>query len=140
MYIKTIVVVLVVALVVIQFIPVSKTNPPVTGEINAPENVMKVFKTSCYDCHSNEVVWPWYSRVAPVSWLVAYDVNEARDHYNFSEWSSYNAKDRQDNREEIWEEVEERHMPLWYYLIMHPEAKLSAEDKEMIKKWSEGSE
>lgn len=140
MYIKTIVIILIVALVVIQFIPVSKTNPPVTGEINAPENVMKVFKTSCYDCHSNEVVWPWYSRVAPVSWLVAYDVNEARDHVNFSEWNSYNAEDRQDNREEIWEEVEEGHMPLWYYVIMHPEAKLSAEDKTVIKNWSEGSQ
>ncbi len=137
---KTIIIILIVALVVIQFIPVSKTNPPVTGEINAPESVMKVFKTSCYDCHSNEVVWPWYSRVAPVSWLVAYDVNEARDHFNFSEWSSDSAEDRQDNREEIWEEVEEGHMPLWYYVIMHPEAKLSAEDKEIIKKWSQGSE
>ena len=140
MYIKAIVIIIIAALVVIQFIPVSKTNPPVTGEINAPENVMKVFKTSCYDCHSNEVVWPWYSRVAPVSWLVAYDVNEARDHVNFSEWNSYNAEDRQDNREEIWEEVEEGHMPLWYYVIMHPEAKLSAEDKTVIKNWSEGSE
>lgn len=137
---KTIIIILIVALVVIQFIPVSKTNPPVTGEINAPESVMKVFKTSCYDCHSNEVVWPWYSRVAPVSWLVAYDVNEARDHFNFSEWSSDSAEDRQDNREEIWEEVEEGHMPLWYYVIMHPEAKLSAEDKEIIKKWSQGSD
>lgn len=140
MYIKTIAIVLIVALVVIQFIPVSKTNPPVTGEIGAPENVMQVFRTSCYDCHSNEVVWPWYSRVAPVSWLVAYDVNEARDHFNFSEWSGYNAEDRQDNREEIWEEVEEGHMPLWYYVIMHPEAKLSAEDKEIVRNWSEGSE
>jgi hypothetical protein len=138
MYVKIILIVLVVALVVIQFIPVQKTNPPVTGEIDAPESVMKVFKTSCYDCHSNEVVWPWYSRVAPASWLVAYDVNEAREEYNFSEWSSYNAEERMDNREEIWEEVEEGHMPLWYYVLLHPEAKLSVEDKEIIKKWSEG--
>jgi Haem-binding domain len=138
MYVKIILIVLVVALVVIQFIPVQKTNPPVTGEIVAPENVTKVFKTSCYDCHSNEVVWPWYSRVAPASWLVAYDVNEAREEYNFSEWSSYNAEERMDNREEIWEEVEEGHMPLWYYVLLHPEAKLSVEDKEIIKKWSEG--
>jgi heme-binding protein len=138
MYVKIILIVLVGALVVIQFIPVQKTNPPVTGEIDAPESVMKVFKTSCYDCHSNEVVWPWYSRVAPASWLVAYDVNEAREEYNFSEWSSYNAEERMDNREEIWEEVEEGHMPLWYYVLLHPEAKLSVEDKEIIKKWSEG--
>ena len=140
MYVKFIVIVLVVLLVVIQFIPVSKTNPPVTGEIIAPEPVMKVFKTSCYDCHSNEVVWPWYSNVAPVSWLVAYDVNEARDHFNFSQWQSYDSDDKQDNIEEIWEEVEEDHMPLWYYLILHPEAKLSEQDKEIIRNWSEGSQ
>jgi len=140
MYTRIIVIVLIIAVVVIQFVPVSKTNPPVTGEIEAPESVMKVFKTSCYDCHSNEVVWPWYSNVAPVSWLVAYDVDEAREEFNFSEWSSYNAEDRLDNREEIWEEVEEGHMPLWYYLLLHPEAKLSAEDKETIKNWSAGGE
>ena len=138
MYIKIIIAILVIAAIAIQFVPVSRTNPPVTGEISAPENVMKIFKTSCYDCHSNESVWPWYSYVAPVSWLVAHDVEDGREEMNFSEWASYNAEDKKDLREEIWEEVEEDHMPLWFYLILHPGAKLSAGDKEILKGWSEG--
>ena len=140
MYIKIILAVLVVAFIAIQFVPVNRTNPPVTGKIEAPEEVMDIFKTSCYDCHSNETFWPWYSYVAPVSWLVAHDVNDGRDDLNFSEWNSYSDKDKKDAREEIWEEVEEDHMPLWFYLILHPEAKLSDGDKEIIRNWSQGNE
>ncbi len=96
---------------------------------------MQVLRTSCYDCHSNEVEWPWYSNVAPASWLVVYDVNEAREHMNFSEWQSYSAEDQAEDIEEIWEEIEEGEMPLWYYLIAHSEAELSENDKETIKNW-----
>ena len=131
------VIVIIVILIGIQFVPVSKTNPPVTGEIKAPADVMEILRTSCYDCHSNEVKWPWYSNIAPGSWLVVYDVNEAREHINFSEWDSYSAEDRADDIEEIWEEVEEGEMPLWYYLPLHPEAKLSDSQKEIIRKWVE---
>lgn len=134
---RIILILIILVLIGIQFVPVSKTNPPVTGEIRAPENVMQILKTSCYDCHSNEVKWPWYSNIAPASWLVAYDVNEARDHLNFSKWQSYSAEDKSEDIEEIWEEVEEDHMPLWYYLILHSEAKLSDQDKEVIKSWVE---
>jgi cytochrome c551/c552 len=132
---RIIVIVVIVVLIGIQFIPVSKTNPPVTGEIKAPRNVMQILRNSCYDCHSNEVKWPWYSNVAPMSWLVVYDVKEAREHINFSEWQSYSGEDKDENIEEIWEEVEEGNMPLWYYLPLHPEAKLSDKDKETIKNW-----
>jgi len=137
---RIIVIVVIIVLIGIQFVPVDKTNPPVTGEIKAPENVMQILRNSCYDCHSNEVKWPWYSNVAPMSWLVAYDVDEAREHMNFSEWASYSTEDKAEDIEEIWEEVEEGNMPLWYYLPLHPEAKLSDNDKEIIKNWvqSEG--
>jgi len=133
--IRIIVIVVIVVLIGIQFIPVSRINPPVTGEIKAPESVMKVLRNSCYDCHSNESIWPWYSKVAPVSWLIADDVNEAREHMNFSEWQSYSAEDRAEDIEEIWEEVDEGEMPLWFYLPLHPEARLSDKDKETIKNW-----
>jgi hypothetical protein len=133
--IRIIFIVIVVLFVGIQFVPVSKTNPPVTGEIKAPEDVMQILRTSCYDCHSNEVKWPWYSNIAPASWLVVYDVNEAREHMNFSEWQSYSAEDQAEDIEEIWEEIEEGEMPLWYYLIAHSEAELSENDKETIKNW-----
>jgi hypothetical protein len=133
--VRILILILVIIFIGIQFVPVDKTNPPVTGEINAPENVMQILRTSCYDCHSNEVKWPWYSNIAPASWLVAYDVHEAREHMNFSEWQSYSAEDKAEDIEEIWEEVEEGEMPLWYYLILHSEAELSESDKAVLKDW-----
>jgi hypothetical protein len=125
-----------VAFVAIQLVPVDRTNPPVTGEIQAPTAVQEVLERSCYDCHSNQTSWPWYSRVAPASWLVAWDVAEAREHLNFSEWSSLAPKKKADAIHEIWEEVEEGEMPLWYYLPAHPEARLSDADREALRAWS----
>jgi hypothetical protein len=116
--------------------PVDRTNPPVTGEIKAPEKVMAILRRSCYDCHSNETVWPWYSYVAPMSWLVSDDVKVGRTHMNFSEWSSYNDKQKKHKRKECGELVEEGEMPLWFYLPLHQEADLSSEDIELILKWS----
>jgi cytochrome c551/c552 len=133
--IRIIVIVVIAVLIGIQFIPVSGTNPPVTGEIKAPENVMQVLRNSCYDCHSNESLWPWYSKIAPVSWLVVSDVNEGREYLNFSEWESYSIQEKAEDLEEIWEDVEEGEMPLWYYLPLHPEARLSDKDMETIKNW-----
>jgi len=68
--------------VLIQFIPVARTNPPVEGEISASPEVMSILRRACYDCHSNETRWPWYSKIAPVSWLSVKDVNEGREHLN----------------------------------------------------------
>ncbi len=131
------IIIIVLVLIGIQFVPVSKTNPLVTGEIKAPAEVMEILRTSCYDCHSNESEWPWYSNIAPVSWLVVDDVNEGREHLNFSEWQSYTAEDKAEDIEEIWEEIEEEEMPLWFYLPLHPEARLSDAQKETIRKWVE---
>ena len=74
--------------------PVDRENPPVTGDIGAPSEVDAILRTSCYDCHSNETVWPWYSYLAPASWLVAEDVEHGREHLNFSEWTSYESGKR----------------------------------------------
>ena len=131
------IIVIIVILIGIQFVPVSKTNPPVTGEIKAPAEVMEILRTSCYDCHSNESEWPWYSNIAPVSWLVVNDVNEGREHMNFSGWQSYSEEDKAEDIEEVWEEIEEGEMPLWFYLPLHPEARLSDDQKETIRKWVE---
>lgn len=136
MYLKIILAVLIVAFVGAQFYPVERTNPPVTGEIEAPPEVMNILRRSCYDCHSNEVVWPWYSRVAPASWLVIHDVDEAREEMNFSEWSTHSQEKRREKTEDIWDEVSEGEMPLWYYLTMHPEAKLSSADKQVLREWT----
>jgi hypothetical protein len=125
-----------VVLVGIQFIPMDQTNPPVLAEVEASANVKRVIERSCYDCHSNETRWPWYSQVAPLSWLITSDVNEGREHLNFSTWGRLSTEDRVEKMEEIGEEVEEWEMPLWFYLPLHPEARLSAKDRDLLLEWS----
>jgi hypothetical protein len=125
-----------VVLVAIQFVPVDRENPSVTGEIPAEQSVRAIFERACYDCHSNETNWPWYSRMAPVSWLVAHDVEEGREHLNFSQWNNYSAQDRVELREEIWEEVEKGEMPLWIYRPLHPETSLDQKDLDLLKAWA----
>ena len=101
--------------------------------------MLSVLRRACYDCHSNETVWPWYSRVAPASWLVARDVNEGREALNYSTWTSYPAEERDEERAETWEEVEEGEMPLGVYLLMHREAKLSDADRTILRSWAAGA-
>ncbi len=127
---------LVVAIVAIQLVPVDRASPPVETEFPAPENVRAVLRRACYDCHSNESVWPWYSRVAPVSWLVARDVREGRKELNFSTWNLYAEKRRARKAKEIQEQVAKGEMPPWFYVAMHREAALSAEDAALLKEWA----
>ena len=126
--------------IVIQFVPVDRTNPPVAGEITAHDEVMLVLRTSCYDCHSNETRWPWYSRVAPVSWWMAQHVRMGRERLNFSEWQPLSPEEMEEARKEAWEEVERGSMPLPVYLRMHPEALLTEPQREALERWSQGRE
>ena len=123
-------------ILLIQFVPVDRGNPPVTSPIPLPDEVRAVVQQSCFDCHSNETRWPWYAYVAPVSWLVAHDVEEARGHVNFSEDGAMSAEDLAGLSKEIWEEVEEGEMPLPKYLLMHPDARLTDEDKATLEGWA----
>jgi len=125
-----------IVLVSIQYIPMDQPNPPVLAEVDAPANVKRVLERSCYDCHSNQTRWPWYSRIAPLSWLITRDVHEGREHLNFSMWDRLSAKDQAEKLDELGEEVEEGEMPLWFYLPLRPEARLSAEDRELLLSWS----
>ena len=129
---------LVAFLVLAQFVPVDRSNPAVGQQIEAPVEVAAVLERACYDCHSNETVWPAYSRVAPVSWLVARDVHEGREHLNYSTWDRYSAEERAELMEETLEEVAEGEMPMKPYLLLHPEAKLSAEDLAILRAWTRG--
>lgn len=137
--IRRLAVLVVVALVLIQFKTITKTNPPISQDIPTPENVKVILRKACYDCHSNETIWPWYSNLAPISWLVAKDVREGRKELNFSEWSKYSDKKKSHKIEEIWEEVEDGEMPPWFYVIAHPEASLSVSDKETLRAWVKAS-
>jgi hypothetical protein len=123
--------------VLIQLVPVARDNPPVEEEVPASAEVRAVLRRACYDCHSNETRWPWYARIAPASWLLAHDVAEARDHMNFSTWNVYDDDERRDHLDETWEEVEAGEMPLWFYLPMHPDARLSEADLTLLREWTE---
>ena len=125
-----------VVLVLVQLVPVQRSNPPAAGELVAPDEVMQVLRRSCYDCHSSETRWPWYARVAPVSWLVARDVKLGRENINFSDWQSYSAYDQGWTAREALEEVHEGKMPLRPYLWMHPEARLSEVDISALERWA----
>jgi len=121
--------------VLIQLVPVNRDNPPVTEEIQLPQHIKTTFERSCYDCHSNKTKWPWYSYVAPVSWLLSKHVQDGRKHLNFTEWDKYDAKKRANKLEEILDEIEDGTMPLPGYLRLHPEAVLSGADIDAIADW-----
>lgn len=115
--------------IAIQFVPVQRDNPPVTGEPewDSPQT-RELTRRACFDCHSNETVWPWYSYVAPVSWLVTRDVQEARAEFNSSEWRGRG----KDIVSEAAELIREGEMPLPNYLSMHPQARLTAAEKQQL--------
>jgi len=125
-----------VAFIAIQLVPVSRTNPPVEGDFRGSTEVVSVLRRACYDCHSNQTVWPWYSRVAPVSWVIAHDVNEGRAELNFSTWDQLSTEKQAKAMKESWKEVAEGEMPTWYYVVLHPEARLSANDQSVLQAWS----
>ncbi len=129
MKLKTKVVLTIVCLaVLIQFLPYGRdhTNPKVVSEPRWDSSRTKeLFMRACADCHSNETKWPWYSSIAPISWLITYDVKEGREHFNVSMWGIQEKNDG----EEAAKSVKEGEMPPFAYLLTHPEARLSESEK-----------
>lgn len=118
--------------VAIQFVPYGKnhTNPPIISEPqwDSPRT-KELFNNACANCHSHQTVYPWYSNVAPISWLLQRDVNEGREHFNVSAWGAQKKNEGKDAAKE----VREGEMPPWFYLPTHPEAKLTdAQKQELI--------
>ena len=126
-----------------QVVPVNRRNPPVdsSGTIYAnqsvPANVKAVFERSCKNCHSDETAWPWYSYIAPMSWVIARDVHHARSAMNFSEWGSYSAKGKEDKLEEICEQVTNGDMPDRKYLFFHRQASITEQERSAVCQWTE---
>lgn len=120
---KLITLIIISALVLMQFYPVYRNNPPVTKKITFDAKTEQLLRKSCYDCHSNETEWPWYSNIAPMSWFVAYDVNKGRTKLNFS---TGNIKEL----DEVIEEIRKDKMPLIQYTFLHPSAKLTQKEKQ----------
>jgi hypothetical protein len=129
------------ALVIMQFFQIEKTNPDfdVNQDIfaihKAPFEVTSLFKKACYDCHSYETTYPWYTSIAPVSFWIKGHINGGRKHLNFSEWGMYTEKRQAKKLEESIEYVTEKWMPLTSYTWGHREAKLNDEDRALMTSW-----
>ncbi len=114
---------------------VRHTNPPAKGDFAASPEINSLLRRACYDCHSNETRWPWYSYVAPVSWLIARDVESGRRGLNFSEWGSYYPSTRRRKLQWIDRVLRERTMPPWSYVMLHRGAGLTEEDLVALEHW-----
>lgn len=121
-----------------QFVPVERSNPLGVGDLEAPREIERILRRSCYDCHSGETRWPIWAYVAPMSWQVVADVEKARRAINFSEWSGYSEGQQLGYRMMVGPVTATHRMPVWYYLALHPDAKLSPDDVELLQSWSQG--
>ena len=105
-----------------------------SAQIGTP--VLDVLQRSCQNCHSEKTTWPAYSHMAPISWLIEKDVQDGRSHWNMSKWDQYSFEDREHILSQIGPMVRNKKMPLPQYLLLHPEAKLSDADAELLYQWS----
>lgn len=134
---KLIILILIGIFVVMQLIPLNQENPPVVQAATLPSEVKDILTESCFDCHSNTTKWPWYSRIAPGSFLITRDVIVGREHLNFSDFSSFDAFDSSDIADEIIEVLEDGKMPILPYLLLHPDASLTDSETGVLIKWAE---
>jgi hypothetical protein len=132
---RWIILVILVIAAAIQFIPVNRTSLPVTGDITAPPEIKAMLKNACYDCHSHETIWPAYSHIAPVSWLVASDVQEGREKMNFSIWAAYKPIKQKVLLDDAVDQITEGEMPPFPYRLLHPSARLTDEQIRTLTAW-----
>jgi hypothetical protein len=126
-----------IGLLLIQFIPFghNHTNPPVLSEPSWPNpQARAVVKEHCFQCHSNETHWTWYSNIAPASWLISFDVVEGRQRFNFSDW-----KDKPGELDEMIAAVQDGEMPPVQYWVFHPSARMNTEQKKELINVLQGS-
>ena len=141
-WLKLSLITLVALVVAAQVVRPARTNPPVdpqkeiTAHMQVDPAVMATLSRACNDCHSNRTEWPWYSNVAPVSWLVAHDVNDGREELNFSEWGASKEKEPGKLLGKICSEMTEGKMPMTTYTLIHPQAKLTREEVQNVCRWT----
>lgn len=121
----------------------NRTNPPVSpgrdllASNTPPAEVMGLLRAACYDCHSHETRWPWYTRIAPVSWWTVDHVQEGREHLNFSDWPYDRPRRMRSNFRNIATEVENKAMPLPSYTWGHADSRLNEQQRQLLIDWAE---
>ncbi|MFA9392534.1 MAG: heme-binding domain-containing protein [Prolixibacteraceae bacterium] len=141
--IKIIGIVIVALAVIIQFIPAqlpeTSTNNPndLLANNEIPDSIASLFINGCYDCHSNQTVYPWYSNIQPTAWLVVRDTKLGREQLNFSDWESFPIKKKLKILNETAAVIEEKEMPFPPYMLIHKKARFSAEERKRMIKWTE---
>jgi uncharacterized membrane protein len=136
---------IVVALVVSQLVPVDRGNASedrsetIYATEKLPPPVKAVLERSCQNCHSDQTAWPWYSYVAPASWVIAHDVHQARKEMNLSRWGTYSPQKREEKLESICEQVTNGDMPDAKYALFHRNARITPEERTAICQWTEDS-
>lgn len=135
---KTIIFWFLIVISVIQFIPVDRENKPVKKSenfvdvLNSPPKVQLLLKNACYDCHSNETVYPYYAFIAPFSWSIKHHINEGREHLNFSEWTTFNADLKKNMLVNSIGEIQQKTMPMTAYIPYHPKANLTDAQRTVL--------
>jgi len=129
-----------IAFIVAQFVRPDRSNPAVSGDLSAPPAVKDALDRACYDCHSNQTRWPWYSAVAPFSWWIHHEVEEGRRRMNFSSWADYTSDPGTEDQklDEAARLIASNAMPPWYYRAMHPGARLTSAERDAITRWIAG--
>lgn len=139
--VKKVLIVLLAVFVIMQFFGIDKTNPKIEkakdliAMTNPPAEIETMLRTACYDCHSHESTYPWYSNIAPVSWFLEDHIEEGREHLNFSKWGDYSEDKANHKLHECEEEVEEGEMPLDSYTWIHGDADLSDAQRKKLATW-----
>ena len=139
--VKSILIGVLVVFAIMQLFQIDKTNPPARQDedfitiTQPPQKIETILRTACYDCHSHETAYPWYTSVAPISWWIRRHINEGREHLDFSIWAQYDADKKDHKLEECVEEVKEGEMPFNSYTWIHSEAKLSADQRRELADW-----
>ena len=132
-----------VVLIVIQFIrpvPIKSGQAlptDISNTYNIPENVNALLKNACYDCHSNNSAYPWYANIQPIAWLIAHDIKEAKEKYNFSEFGLLSRRKQISRLQEMENSIKDETMPLLLFKWMHKSARLTNEDKKLLIEWVE---
>ncbi|MGN6539361.1 MAG: heme-binding domain-containing protein [Ginsengibacter sp.] len=140
--IKKIFLLIVVVIIAIQFIQPARNKSgqvlptDISKTYNVPENVQAILKRSCYDCHSNNTVYPWYSCIQPIGWWLASHIKRGKEELNFSEFGSYSSRKQRSKFFAISKSVEDGTMPFASYTLIHTNSKLFKEDKAIIINWA----